>query len=522
MIFSNIFFLLLSIPFITFAQETCDAFSCDADSLKIPNAPNHYGNSFEECCRCSYGHGLTFGAVAEGKFHRSSMEMELWLDAPVDMDMHNIWWKHASSDELGYSSGEETAWSVSSPSNCRSRYTLKEDIDKFFGEGTHFTYDKKQGALKTLFQLAGDRAIHRKIGSYDSIFQRHLVQDVPVLVGLDSNATVEASFETVIPFGVSTDIQITGLAEESFEEGGDIVLSFNIISGSCVEHHLVLVEGQNFVDGEINVDWGEAELLQPSADVEQSFCSQDVTVTFKKAKDVFNAQLKFEFQEQAASDSGSFVYATADMHIIEPSILDSLPIRSTLLFYGNDTFSETSDSFGLGETVYGEITATTVIEIDSIELSSVQVSQMGYDGFSQTWDLMTEDSLQYSGSYIAPNHYRFSFELGDTRFHVTEEGQLADITADFQVTYADGSTTRRSLSEDNGFSSEATAAFSITAPPEERVSIAAHIRKHYRLFVNGIFCMLSILIFYVYMHQKSYFVEESRTYILVEYDDSEI
>jgi len=285
---------------------------------------------------------------------------------------------------------------------------------------------------------------------------------------LEKNATVEATFSTQSGPQFA-DIAITGIAENTFSEDGEIVLDFNILSSSCMAKSVTLKTGSQFVSGDLTVTWSDESLWHPS-DLESASCSQDVTVRFHKADGKYDLALVFKFEIQGADDADKYIETTVNLHIEQPSILDSLPIQAQMSFYTSADRISTADSYGLGHTVYGRIFTTTVVSVDNIDITSLVLKQLGYDNEWNTHDILNEWWSGYQGSYISPNHFDFSFVLNTTELHITTsdagDEHLASIVADIEVSYLDGSSTndRRRLAIGAGpdSSMETSGSFSIT------------------------------------------------------------
>jgi len=475
------------------ADVCCDSFICGADAAHVPSAATVEGNDFATCCRCQFGSNLLWGAHANGTFHGDSNSMEMWLDIPKVVTMEEIEWANKQNDNLGYTRGDETTkWNSEGESlntlesECRTRWTLAESLDTFFGTGSRFTYHKDEDRLEGIFEFKADRSMSRIVSGHESVYVRHITQDVPVLFSLEKTATVEATFKTSVT-ALAYDIAITGIAEETQSENGEIVLTFDILSSSCMEKSVTLktcVEdstcgGQDVINGGITSTWSDEKLWREGG-MSTSSCRQDVTVTFKRKNGEYNLPLVFEFQIQAADDSGEKIYQAVDLHIEEASILDTLPIQTTMSFYLTEERTNRVESFGLGHTVYGRIKTTTVVSVDSIVLSSLVLEQMGYDNEMQTFDIMTLSWAEYQGEYPeSSDHFDFSFMLKSTDLHITASNSgsdhLASIEAAIAVTYLDGSTTndRRQLAiapaniDGSDASMEAMGSFAITAADEE-------------------------------------------------------
>jgi len=448
----------------------CESFKCSEseNALHIPNAETIHGNDFSTCCRCQNG-DLLWGAHADGTFHAESHTVEMWLEVPVDVDMKKIAWEDAQNDALQYTEGSSTsAWNISENGDCLVRYALEEELDTFFSAASHFTYDRLKDQLEGMFEFQADKTIQRSFGSYHHSYIRHITQDVPVLFGLEKTANVEATFGTEVGAAFA-DIAITGIAEESYSENGEIVLNFNILSSSCMEQYVTLKNGSAFISGDLTITWSDEEIWHPDGSVSAS-CSQDVTIKFLKAEGVFDLPLVFQFQIKAANDAGEFIEEYVNLHIEKPSILDSLPVKAHMTLYFNANRNETSGSFGMGHTVYGRITTTTVVSVDAIHITSLVIEQMGYDNQMKSFDLLTSAWSDYQGGYVSPNFFEFSFELDSTELHITESGSdahLATISADIEVSYLDKSSTtdRRRLTagSESDFSIQSMGSFRITA-----------------------------------------------------------
>jgi len=468
--FGNIIFEVAPSATTTTTLATCDAFHCgDPEyAVTVPNAGTVYGDDFSTCCKCQYGIGVLWGAHSNATVHVESNEVEMWIEVPADVDMQMIAWENAQSDALQYTKGSSSEWEVQQEGECAVRYALKEDLTIFFSSASHFTYDRSKDVLEGGFEFEAERTMHRFVGNHEHSFKRHITQYVPVLFSLDKTAKVEATFSTIVTGAPFADIAITGIAEETFSENGQIVLNLNIISSSCMEKSVTLKEGNALVSGDLTVTWSDESMWHPDS-LNSASCSQDCTIEFMKADGVFDLPLVFRFQIQAADNAGEYVDEAVNLHIQQPTILDSLPLQAQISFYFDSNRNATSDSFGLGHTVYGRIITTTVVTVDSISLTGLALEQLGYDDQWKTFDLLTASWSEYQGQYVAPDHFDFSFKLATTDLHITESGNdnhLAKIAADIEVTYLDGSNAnRRRLAMSSGADSsmEASRSFRITA-----------------------------------------------------------
>jgi len=404
----------------------CGVFSCGDDAMLKPLMNTEVGNSFEECCACSYAspNHAFLGSFMNGEFDNQSRKLKLSFDLPSDVHIQSIEWNGASDDSLSYAKG---LWNSENANECRTTYILDEGLAEIFGAGSLFTLSGT--TLATSIRVAATSQITEE----DTTFDRTYSEDVPILVGLETETTVQATFHMTMEEGQY--VHITGNAEH-FATDGTVKLTMMVTTPGCIQTSASIASGTEHLTNP-GFTFGDPSLVD-------NLCAQEVVLTFDPIEE-FADTISIQFT------SRQNVPFTVDVNvnIQAGSILDYLPFDAVMTFHAESTFSDEPQSeFLLGAEVYANIELSPLVNLplSSITINSFTLTQTGYSGELETTDLMNEGWAGFS--YTATpeeNEAAAEFELESTHFHVTEEGELCEVETDISIVYQDGTTVRRLL-----------------------------------------------------------------------------
>eukprot|EP00493_Phyllostaurus_siculus_P026351 UN26696 len=357
----------------------------------------------------------------KGEFDNQSRKLSLSFDLPSDVHIQSVDWNGASTDTLSYASG---LWTSSTVNQCRNTYVLNEGLSDIFGSGSLFSLSGT--TLTSSIRVSATSEITQD----GSTFERSYSEDIPILVGLETETTVQATFHMTMAEGEL--VHITGNAEH-FATDGTVKLTMMVTTPGCIENTASIASGmQHLTDPEFT--FGEANLVD-------NLCEQEVTLTFDPIEE-FADQISIQFTSRQGVD----FQIEVDVNIQAGSILDYLPFDAVMTFHAEPTFSDDPQAeFLLGAEVYAKIELSPLVNLplSSITVNSFTLTQTGYSGELETTDLMSEGWAGFSYT-TAPeqNQIAAEFELESTHFHVTEEGELCEVDTDISIVYQDGTTVR--------------------------------------------------------------------------------
>jgi len=480
----------------------CGVFSCGDDAMLIPLMNTEVGSNFDTCCECSYAasNHAFLGMFMKGEFDNQSRKLSLSFDLPSDVQIQSVDWNGASNDTLSYASG---LWTSSTVSQCRNTYILNEDLAHIFGGGSLFSL------LGTTLTTSIRVIAISEITKHGSTFNRSYSEDIPILVGLETETTVQATFHMTMTTGELVDI--TGNAEH-YATDGTVKLTMMVTTPGCIENAASIASGmQHLTDPEFT--FGEENLVD-------NLCEQEVTLTFNPIEE-FADQISIQFTSRQGVD----FQIEVDVNIQAGSILDYLPFDAVMTFHAEPTFSDDPQAeFLLGAEVYAKIELSPLVNLplSSITVNSFTLTQTGYSGELETTDLMNEGWAGFNYT-TTPEQNKISaeFELESTHFHVTEEGELCEVDTDISIVYQDGTTVRRQLSMRRRLTTQQVSNGFAIAEAVESESMVAQILKQTTpatktFFIFASFFTGSILIFRVYTATKQ---DEYASLLSADYDE---
>jgi len=206
-------------PTTTSTGSLCSVFQCGEDAMHKPLANTIDGNSFSACCECTYvaSNHVFLGTFMEGDFDKESRKLSLSFDLPGDVTLESIVWNGAQDESLSFANG---LWKSSNLNTCRVRYEINEGLAQLFGAGSHFSLSGT--TLTSSIQIEASTNIHERGQSFDRTYS----ESVPILVGLETTATVDATFHMKHQ-DIPEKVDITGNAE-NFATDGSVVLTMMV------------------------------------------------------------------------------------------------------------------------------------------------------------------------------------------------------------------------------------------------------------------------------------------------------
>merc|ERR1739838_198373 len=369
------------------------------------------------------GHAF-LGMFMKGEFDNQSRKLSLSFDLPSDVQIQSVDWNGASDGTLSYASG---LWTSSTVNQCRNTYVLNEGLGDIFGSGSLFSLSGT--TLTTSIRVSATSQITEEATTFDRTYS----EDVPILVGLETETTVQATFHMTMEEGQY--VHITGNAEH-FATDGTVKLTMMVTTPGCIQTSASIASGTDHLTNP-EFTFGDPSLVN-------NLCAQEVVLTFDPIEE-FTDTISIQF----TSRQNVPFTVDVDVNIQAGSILDYLPFDAVMTFHAESTFSDEPQSeFLLGADVYAKIELSPLVNLplSSITINSFTLTQTGYSGELETTDLMNEGWAGFS--YTATpedNEVAADFELESTHFHVTEEGELCEVETDISIVYQDGTTVRRLL-----------------------------------------------------------------------------
>jgi hypothetical protein len=297
-----------------------------------------------------------------------------------------------------------------------------------------------------------------------TIFQRTYTEDVPVLIGLETETTIEATFHMKTQ-ELAEKVHITGNAEHMATDGS-VLLTMEVTTPGCIQNTASVVQGMEHITQE-SFSFSDSALVN-------NLCEQEVQFRFNPVE-VFTCTLGIQFSTR----QGDVFVVDVDVNIRAQSVLDYLPFDATMIFHAESTYQdEPQTDFLLGSEVYTLINISPLIALplSSIDIVSFTLQQADYSGNPQTTDLMGAGWANFQvNSFPAENKATVEFELESTHFHVSLAGELCEVRAEVEISYQDGVTIRRTLATRRRLSKQdAENGFRIMESSEAMVSLGTY------------------------------------------------